>query len=317
MSYPDSEQQALIVKSLISSIKSAPFYMIAEERLVQKKDTIKVPLIDSTTKTYRQPIYFHATLFLNKDGGHYLDLSIAVARISLQDDKLDYDVKIPINWKLTKPEDNIITVCVALRDALYEYFRKTPLDQQPFLDEWNLVGEPIFPSTFGSAGTATTTTFTTETRTKIMKFLKVELARNKDWDRETVCDMQCEPMNFEGGLIARLDVFKNDSIEIKADIVIVQEFDDDIEAEVSLDVYYNIMFRNCKSPFIYWQEVISVKVGGICVDELLPYESGIDIFQRKLARVKELHLCKKCNENVNTYFLDTDGMCEDCYMAEP
>jgi len=159
--------------------------------------------------------------------------------------------------------------------------------------------------------------FDSDVRTKIMKFLKVELARNKDWDRETVCDMQCEAMNFEGGLIARLDIKKTEFIEIKADIVIVQEFDDDIEAEVSLDVYYNLMFRNLKSPYIFWQEVISVKVGGICVDELLPYESGIDIFKRKLAMVKELHLCKKCNQNVNTYFLDIDGLCEDCYMVEP
>jgi hypothetical protein len=138
MSYPDSEQQPLIVKSLISSIDSAPFYLLSKARMVQKKYTINVPLIKSKDCHH---IAFDATLFLNKDNRHYVELKIA----QVWDDYSDeYIVKLPIEWKLKKPEDNVITVCVALRDALYEFFRKAPLNQQPFLEDWNYVGEPIF-----------------------------------------------------------------------------------------------------------------------------------------------------------------------------
>ena len=163
--------------------------------------------------------------------------------------------------------------------------------------------------------------FTTETRTKIMKFLKLKLAQHKLWSREEVCDMQCDEDfdSKEESYLGLHQVYEDKNIEIRTEIQIEQKHDD-TEAGVSLEVFYSLKFGKKRSEFSYkrdWTYVIYTKVGGICVDELLPYESGIELFQRKLAMVKELHLCKECNESVNTYFLDIDGLCEDCYMEQP
>jgi hypothetical protein len=131
--------------------------------------------------------------------------------------------------------------------------------------------------------------------------------------------MQCDEDfdNSEHCLIDIFQVYEDKYISITTEIIINQELNDDIEAEVDLNVYYNLRFRKQFPVFGYNQSVIYTKVGSICVDELLPHQDGIKLFERKLAMVKELHLCKKCNDNVNTYFLDIDGLCEDCYMAEP
>lgn len=125
--YPNSDQRGLIVKRLISSIDSAPFFKGFDGTI-----TLIKPQVDLFG---RQRIVCNVELSRKS-------LSITIDNFWAPDE-MPYCVSIPIKWNKDLKK-NIVTVCVEIRDHLYEYFDDTPQKYQPFLDDWNYVVGSIF-----------------------------------------------------------------------------------------------------------------------------------------------------------------------------